>query len=112
MQNPQEMTSLGERMAHIEGQVPYLATKADVADLATRLTASIGSLDAKVTALEATVATTAWGLGIGLAVFNLATALGGVLLGAWFSRQRTRFPASRIEAQPSPLGEARPTPTR
>lgn len=81
MPNPQEITSLGERIAHIEGQIPYLATKADVAELATQ-----------VTALEATVTTTAWGLGIGLAVFNLATALGGVLLGAWFSRQRTRFP--------------------
>ena len=82
MQNPQGVASLGERIAHIEGQIPHLATKADVAELATQ-----------VTALEATVTTTAWGLGIGLAVFNLVTALGGVLLGAWFSRQRTRSPS-------------------
>ena len=103
MQNLEETTSLAERIAYIEGQIPFLATKADLADLAAQLTAKIGSLDAKVTALEATLATTAWGLGLGLAVLNMATVLGGVFLGAYFNRRQALLPESARAAKPSAL---------
>ncbi|MCY3590715.1 MAG: hypothetical protein F4089_07200 [Gammaproteobacteria bacterium] len=72
-------TTIGERLAHFEGQVSHLATKADLAALDGALSARIASLEAAmantattadVAALQATMTTAAWALGLGIALLG------------------------------------------
>ncbi len=57
----------GERIAHLEGQIAHLATKAD-----------IGVLDAKIEAVRAELSTMKWILGIAIPA---AIAITGIVVG-------------------------------
>lgn len=65
--NETTITTLGERMARIEGAVEHLATRADLA-------AVNGSLTAEIAAVNATIGTAAWGLGVVFVVGSLILA--------------------------------------